>query len=328
MKFGCTMALKTVLANLDDDEKILFFLRSPLIFLTIFSIYIPYVNRIRRNVKNWPDVFLVTRGIKKSAQIEFVDGNKILMKKHDHVRIVSYCEFLELPKEAKDQLKVVNTNDSVQMTYEGRKIVCKTEFATSIIIELYGKSHELVDVKNRIVVDAGAYIGDTAIYYILAGKAKAVYGLEMDPRIYVEAKKLIKSNKLEKRIHIFGAGIAPEGNLDTEDLSIEKMDKIANTSENMKTISLDKIVKLLKINSGVLKIDVEGMEYDIFKKASSDALRSFNSIHIEYHYGYKQLVDRLNEEGFEVTFTKPYYRLNFLSGAGVTCQGDIVATRG
>ncbi len=322
------MPIGLVFRNLPLKGRIFFFFRLPGTFLRTFSMYSSYFGRVRRHVRNWPDVFLVTRGIKSHALLEFSDGVKFDMTKKTHLNVASYCEFLDMPEKAKKALKVEKSGDKIKMKYGNTSLISKTEFATPLIMEFYGNSHGLIDVKDRVVVDIGAYVGDTAVYYLLSGKAKKIYGLEIDPRIYREAETLVRENKLDGKIVMLCTGIAEKGNLDSMKLSEARLRDIGSKSEGkLKTISLDALADALNIKDGALKIDVEGMEYGVFDGASSKTLRRFKTMHIEYHYGYLQLVKRLNAEGFKVTCTNPYFKFNLLSGAGITCQGDIVAVR-
>jgi hypothetical protein len=72
---------------------------------------------------------------------------------------------------------------------------------------------------------------------------------------------------------------------------------------------LENIIDLynLGFDDPLLKMDCEGWEYDIILTASSDILRKFSHILIEYHYGYENLKDKLKESGFQVSVSRPIY---------------------
>jgi hypothetical protein len=53
-------------------------------------------------------------------------------------------------------------------------------------------------------------------------------------------------------------------------------------------------------------MDCEGYEYDIILSATVDILRQFSYIQIEYHYGYKNLKEKLEKCGFNVSFSRPH----------------------
>ena len=55
----------------------------------------------------------------------------------------------------------------------------------------------------------------------------------------------------------------------------------------------------------MLKMDCKGCEYNLLEE-SKEIIRQFNRIVIEYHNGYKSLKIKLEEFGFNVSFTEPY----------------------
>ena len=59
-----------------------------------------------------------------------------------------------------------------------------------ILAVFYKKDYDFLNVKNKIVIDIGTNIGDTAIYFVLMG-AKKVIALEPDPKIFKYAKKIL-----------------------------------------------------------------------------------------------------------------------------------------
>ena len=71
-------------------------------------------------------------------------------------------------------------------------------------------------------------------------------------------------------------------------------------------------------------MDCEGCEYESILSASRDVIRSFSHIQIEYHYGYKDLKYKLEENGFIVSVTKPRLVPNVIDGSRLYI-GDIYA---
>jgi len=67
--------------------------------------------------------------------------------------------------------------------------------------------YEPSNVKDRVVVDIGAYVGDSAIYFALKG-AKKVIAIEPHPGAYAEMLDNIRLNKLESVIIPVNAGLA------------------------------------------------------------------------------------------------------------------------
>ena len=58
-------------------------------------------------------------------------------------------------------------------------------------------------------------------------------------------------------------------------------------------------------------MDCEGCEYDSILETANEILQKFSHIQIEYHYGYKNLKEKLESAGFSVKVTKPYVTINY-----------------
>jgi predicted RNA methylase len=128
-----------------------------------------------------------------------------------------------------------------------------------------------VDVKERTVVDVGAGVGDSPVYFALNG-AKKVYAFD------------VKVSYLEKNIR--------ENNL--KDV-VEPIRCECGLSNNLDVITLK-----YNIPSGsVLKVDCEGCEYGFFSSAS--LISRYHTIVIEYHNGVQHLADLFRASGFNVT---------------------------
>lgn len=82
----------------------------------------------------------------------------------------------------------------------------KLNCANSNLLETFNWEDYKLDVKEREVVDIGANIGDTAIYFSVKG-AKHVYAYELQPAFYKCALENIKLNNLENNITIINAAI-------------------------------------------------------------------------------------------------------------------------
>jgi Methyltransferase FkbM domain len=57
----------------------------------------------------------------------------------------------------------------------------------------------------------------------------------------------------------------------------------------------------------ILKMDCEGSEYEVILSAEAheQTLQKFDLVIIEYHYGYKNLKQKLERSGFKVSVTRP-----------------------
>ena len=168
---------------------------------------------------------------------------------------------------------------------------------------------------SQYVIDIGANIGDTAIYFALNG-AKKVISFEPYPATFVLAEKNIGMSEFKEKIQIINAGYGKDRKIkiDTSFIPDTGSDIIESSKgTDIEIYSLETIMKKYNINSGVLKMDCEGCEYHLLNE-KNETLRNFSKIQIEYHYGYEKLVEKLKESGFETKFTTPIKSWNHSAG--------------
>ena len=107
--------------------------------------------------------------------------------------------------------------------------------------------YKWLDVKAKDVIDVGAYIGDSAIYFALRC-AKHVYAFEPYPYSYNIAMKNIKLNHLENKITLLNEGCGKSGSIAIkEDYENTVATYLKNFKEGKKIRieSLDEVVKKL-----------------------------------------------------------------------------------
>ncbi|MEM3245923.1 MAG: FkbM family methyltransferase, partial [Candidatus Micrarchaeaceae archaeon] len=194
--------------------------------------------------------------------------------------------------------------------------------------QFFEEQYLWLDVKGKDVVDIGANIGDTAIYFSIKG-AKHVYAFEPYPYSYNLAKRNLAENKLEKVVTILNNGVGPNPSkikIKADYKNYFGTDlKSFNSGKEIRIITLEDIIKQYRINNGILKMDCEGCEYGIVLNAKKETLQKFEQIMIEYHYGYKNLIGKLEDAGFKTKITIP--RFGFDSNVEFMSVGLIFAKR-
>jgi len=147
------------------------------------------------------------------------------------------------------------------------------EYAAHALYSIFiRQEYKELGVRGRDVVDFGAFIGDTAVYFSKSG-AKRVISMEKEPDSYAIAKDNIVLNDV-KNVVLLNETASPE--------------------------RLDAIVEQYGLKGAALKLDVEGAEYDILLKSKDGTLRAFSEIMLEYHDGYLNIKRRLEGLGFRV----------------------------
>jgi len=123
---------------------------------------------------------------------------------------------------------------------------------------------------DMVIVDAGAYIGDTA--YVFSPYAKKVYSIEPDERAFECLKRNIEIHKLDKVIPINKALLGrtgeaclyATGNETTGACTIPFRPNAYGWK--VEGISFDDLCDQYKIDHiDLLKVDVEGSEYELFR---------------------------------------------------------------
>jgi len=148
-----------------------------------------------------------------------------------------------------------------------------------------------VDVKDRDVVDVGAYVGDSSIYFIQRG-AFRVIAIEPHPFTYDMLHYHVTENKLLfpliGYIKPVNAGLASKPGRVCVDTPSDKVAvtyfKPGDCSATVPAITLGELINMFNIDpsEAVLKMDCEGCEYDVVLNDYGH-VRLFREVVFEYH---------------------------------------------
>ena len=175
--------------------------------------------------------------------------------------------------------------NGIIVTPEGIKFDIRS-FDETIFSEtfLYDVHFSDFDLKNKIVVQAGGFIGDTALYY--ANRGANVYSFEPDPNSYNMAIKNLKLNpKLGKKIVFQNLAVDKDGiiefpvnNYNSGGSSI--YDKTKNQRVKIRCVSIKTILREFKIKDPyLLDLDIKGSEFNVINERE---LSKFKMVRIEY----------------------------------------------
>jgi FkbM family methyltransferase len=157
-----------------------------------------------------------------------------------------------------------------------------------------------LDVEGKIVLDIGAWVGDSSIYFASRG-AKRVIAYEPFPIPFSCMERNIGINKMEKAIKPINAGVgAKDGTAKIDGTGIKMTNTIdGRGNDEVRILSLKTMIENDNLNNAILKLDCEGAEYDAILKSSNKTLSNFSEMAIEYDYGCESLVKKLKSAGFE-----------------------------
>ena len=162
-----------------------------------------------------------------------------------------------------------------------------------------------LNVQGKRVLDIGASIGDTAVYFALRG-AREVVAFEPYPFPYQFALRNVEANGL-KNVRVINAGISGnDGTVRVTRGGTTIGDDLEPSDEpdavEVPIYSLDRVLEEYG-PFDVMKMDCEGCEYDAV--LNSRKIGEPRQIQMEYHYGPERLMEALRKAGFEVEATRP-----------------------
>ena len=153
---------------------------------------------------------------------------------------------------------------------------------------------------NTTVIDIGANIGDTAIYFAMNNNVKEVIAIEPLPANYDHLIKLIEKSPLKNKIKCIKGAVTSkkiEKLIDSRITSTSKnFERLKfNTGEKIDSYTLNEI--LFGLKNVVIKSDCEGAEKSIFNNIK---LNEVYAMQIEYHNCKNLLKNILEKYGYEI----------------------------
>jgi FkbM family methyltransferase len=157
------------------------------------------------------------------------------------------------------------------------------------IPEIFGLGvYDSLDVKDKVVIDVGAFVGDSALYFALKG-AKRVIAVEPHPGAFAEMLENIKLNNMENIIIPVNAGLASRpGKICIEKSFVSDTlvmyHGLGDCINAVPAVTLGELISRFGIDPGnaVLKMDCEGCEYDIILN-DYEHIQMFKELVFEYH---------------------------------------------
>jgi len=192
-----------------------------------------------------------------------------------------------------DEFIIINARgNEVHVKYDGgyyvingyRFKIIRRPFIDSFL----GEDYHDVNAHNKVIIDVGAYVGDSPMYFALKG-AKKVIAVEPHPGAYTEMLDNIKLNNFEGVIIPVDAGLASKpGKICVENVDASNTFGIyhrpGDCPNAVPAVTLSELISRFSIdpNDAVLKMDCEGCEFDVILN-DYDHVRLFRELIFEYH---------------------------------------------
>ncbi|MCS6790902.1 MAG: FkbM family methyltransferase [Bacteroidia bacterium] len=182
------------------------------------------------------------------------------------------------------------------------------------LYELFVRKDYGEDFSDRVVLDIGAYNGDSAVYFALKG-AKRIIALEPYPPSYQLAQQNIHSMGLADRITLLPVGLGVQVGKATMRVATQQPGAntvygIGSALQKMLTFEREVEIELLPFSAllekfgleevDFVKLDCEGCEFAVIQALSLEELRRAKVWHIEYHASPTPLIQKLKSAGYEV----------------------------
>ena len=249
--------------------------------------------RYRKAYKNWISVMWAVHRNKPRIKLKLSNGLQ-LESSPNGAYVMSEIFYHDL--------RIIRVSDELlELMLNGKSIIF---FGWSYGDPGVLPDYDWLDVQGKRVLDVGASIGDTAVYFALRG-ARQVVAFEPAPFPYNFALKNVEANGL-KNLKAVNAGVSGhDGKVKVAKGKTGIGGDLKASDEpdavEVPVYSLDRVLEEYG-PFDVMKMDCEGCEYDAI--TSSKGIGEIKQIQMEYHRGPERLLEALRNTGFEVKATK------------------------
>ena len=252
-------------------------------------------------VSRWFYSDIVNMFYDKEIQGLITEGDKLIIKTKiqdfqvdDHIYKEGFKFLYEASKRGWKYKDSIIEKEGVLFKYVSR----------SVFAIIDGHEYDNIDVYGRDVVDIGANVGDSSIYFALKG-ARKVVGVEPLPNVYARAIENVKLNHLEGKIFLINAALGSKSGMikvpcNTSTFTSVLFSTLRTNGEcEVPIVTLSEVMKQIS-EPYLLKMDCEGCEFDVVLN-DYEHVRMFEKLIMEYHANitgieYTKLVDKLSSD--------------------------------
>lgn len=192
----------------------------------------------------------------------------------------------------------------------------------SIILNLSSNS---AGRQSSIILDIGAHIGLFSIYASALNPKVKIIALEPEPNNFALMKENLKLNHCENVV-VKNIALVSDGQQNIDLYLSENSHNHTTTPNHLTTQPLDHVIvpatnlgKLIKQNKldkiSLLKMDIEGTEFEIFENVEDKILNIVENIAVEYHEDENNkradLENIIRSHGFSVEHFPNHYDKRF-----------------
>lgn len=230
-------------------------------------------------------------------------------------KISKYSELIQYIKEIDEDKEVVVIDNIKYKNIYNENFLKNNPYNYNICNEEYFSDDQwdMINFENRFVIDIGANIGDTPLYF--AKENAQVIAFEPVKHLYeLGLENLSLNPELEKNIKFVNKAVG--GKRGTLDISNDTTKTYINKEDTYKieVITVKDVLNDYNFPADILKMDCEGCEFEVI---ANEDLTMFNDIIFEHHSkqvgkDYKVLIEKLESEGFKInTYPVAVSKLKF-----------------
>lgn len=299
-----------------------------------------------RGSRNWYEVAAVRLGVKNKATITFRNGSQLPLSRSSGLwglRCFALANLngIRLDYEPHNRIRFQLDNTTFEspidmyagklVEYAARLFISGCRFPKSGTISLpngvvlkyppgdisalchiwetfFGQAYSLLNVRGKTVVDVGASLGDSSIYFAMQGAAR-VFAFEPFYEVYGFLLENINANRLTDKVCPRMVAVsAKEGRMYVK----PEIRWFGGTRCSSTASGGGHWVKSerLQLKADILKMDCEGCEYDVLSSIDPRSMR-YEEIMIEFHKGSSPIVRVLAEARYESRVISEYGKGSF-----------------
>jgi len=201
-----------------------------------------------------------------------------------------------------------SANEACVRTYFGELCVDVADVdLLGVLAEPLEDMYGFADINDAVVVDIGAFIGETALLFLSMG-ASRVYALEPVHKHYQYLLRNIRRNNAANRVVAlnYGAWFREARLTVNYSGSGTGLQSFTETPVVIEARNLDEVLNEVFGKEGridLVKMDCEGCEYSLLSLPAED-LRLANQYVVEIHGSETPIIDKMSESSFKHKFVR------------------------
>lgn len=228
------------------------------------------------------------------------------------VNMQGFLRFIGRVKDRRSLLSILlfNVPARIRINFNGHLFTFDSVTLENLssLYEIFGKEVYRLDVSAKTILDLGAYQGYYSLYAYAKYPDAVIYTFEPLPQNYLAIQRNISRNHLDQgRIKTFCAAVSDR--VGTIDFYVNENGQMGNSaiykgknSIVVPTITIQDIIQQNRLDKiDILKIDIEGSEYGVFRGLDDSVLAKIDSLVAEIHLvdgeNPSDLIRRLEDKG-------------------------------